>query len=99
MPLGLRQHTLARIDQDYGELAGRGAGRHVARVLLVPRRIGHGEGTLLGREKPVGDIDRDLCWRSSSSPSSNEEKSKSPAAVPDRRRNVASWSSRIRVQS
>jgi hypothetical protein len=28
--------------------------------VLVPRRIGHGEGTVLGREKPVGDIDRDL---------------------------------------
>ena len=32
----LRQHALARIDEDDGEVRGRGAGDHVARVLLVP---------------------------------------------------------------
>ena len=37
MAPGLRQHALARIDQDDGEVGSRGAGRHVARVLLVAR--------------------------------------------------------------
>ena len=37
MPPRLRQHALARIDQDDGERRARGAGRHVARVLLMAR--------------------------------------------------------------
>ena len=60
VPLGLRKHTLARIHQDHGELAHRGAGRHVPCILLVARRIGHCERPLVGREIPIGDIDRDL---------------------------------------
>jgi hypothetical protein len=32
----LRQHALARVDQDHRQIGGRGAGDHVARVLLVP---------------------------------------------------------------
>ena len=34
-----------------------GAGRHVAGVLLVARRVGDDEGALLGREIAVGDVD------------------------------------------
>ena len=59
MPPGLHQHALARIDQDDGELRVRGAGRHVAGVLLVPRRVGHDERALRGGEEPVGDVDGD----------------------------------------
>ena len=46
MPPGLDQHALARIDQDDGELGVRGAGRHVAGVLLVARRVGDDERAL-----------------------------------------------------
>jgi hypothetical protein len=40
---GLRQHALARVDQDDREIGGRGAGRHVAGVLLVAGRVGDDE--------------------------------------------------------
>ena len=36
----LRQHALAGIDQDDGQVGGRRGGDHVARVLLVARRVG-----------------------------------------------------------
>ncbi len=39
--------------------AGRGAGRHVARVLLVARAVGDDVLALLGVEIAVGDVDRD----------------------------------------
>ena len=59
MPPRLRQHALARIDQDHREIGGRRAGHHVARILLVARRIGDDELALLGREEAIGDVDRD----------------------------------------
>ena len=40
---GLRQHPLARIHQHHRQLGVGGAGRHVARVLLMPRRVGDDE--------------------------------------------------------
>ena len=55
----LRQHALARVDQDHGAVGGRGAGDHVARVLLVPGRVGDDELAPVGREEAVGDVDRD----------------------------------------
>ena len=55
----LRQHALAGVDQDHGQLGGRGAGHHVAGVLLVPRRVGDDELALVGREEAVGDVDGD----------------------------------------
>ena len=59
MPPGLGEDALARIDQQHREIGGRGAGRHVAGVLLVARRIGDDEGAPRRREKAVGDVDRD----------------------------------------
>ena len=59
MPAGLGQHALARVDEDDGELGGRGAGDHVARVLLVAGGIGDDELALLGAEEAVGDVDGD----------------------------------------
>jgi len=59
VPPRLSEHTLARVDQDHGKVRGRGASDHVARILFVPRGIGDDELALLGREKAVGDIDRD----------------------------------------
>ena len=59
MPPGLRQYALARIDQDDCGVRIRGAGRHVAGVLLVARRVRHDERALLRREIAVGDVDGD----------------------------------------
>ena len=51
--------AVAGVDQDHGEVAGRGAGRHVARVLLVAWGIGDDKGPPGGGKKAIGDIDRD----------------------------------------
>ena len=59
VPLGLRNDAMARVDEDHGEIAGRGAGRHIARVLLMPRRIGDDEGAPGSGKKAVGHVDRD----------------------------------------
>ena len=56
---GLGQHALARVDQHHGEIGVRRAGGHVARVLLMARRVGEDEAALLGREIEIGDVDRD----------------------------------------
>ncbi len=55
----LRQQPFARIDQQHGEIGGRSAGRHVAGVLLMARRVGDDELALAGREEAVGDVDGD----------------------------------------
>ena len=59
VPARLRQHALARIDHQHGGVGGRGAGHHVARILLVAGRVGDDELALVGGEEAVGDIDRD----------------------------------------
>ncbi len=55
----LRQHALAGIDEDDREIGGRGAGRHVAGVLLVTRCVGDDEGAAGGGEIAIGDVDGD----------------------------------------
>ncbi len=62
VPAGLGQHALARVDQDDGQVGGRGAGDHVAGVLFVARRVGDDELALVGGEEPVGDIDGDALF-------------------------------------
>ena len=59
MAPGLRQHALARVDQDHRQVRGRGAGDHVARVLLVAGGVGDDELAPLGGEEAVGDVDGD----------------------------------------
>ncbi len=59
MAAGLGQHALAGVDEDDGEIGGRGAGRHVAGVLLMARRVGDDEFALVGGEVAIGDIDGD----------------------------------------
>ncbi|MNT11001.1 hypothetical protein D3C72_1458590 [compost metagenome] len=59
VPPRLGQHPLARVDQDHGGVGGRGAGGHVAGVLLVPRGVGDDELTARRREIAVGHVDRD----------------------------------------
>ena len=59
VPPRLRQHALACVDEDDRELCRRCAGDHVARVLLVARRVGDDELAFVRREEAVGDVDRD----------------------------------------
>ena len=59
VPAGLRQHALGGIDQQHRDLGGGGAGRHVAGVLLVPRRVGQDEAPAGRFEIAIGDIDGD----------------------------------------
>jgi hypothetical protein len=56
---GLGEHPFAGIDQDHRDIGGRRARHHVARVLLVARRVGHDELAVLGGEVPIGHVDRD----------------------------------------
>ena len=56
---GLGEHALAGVDEDDGEVGGRGAGDHVAGVLLVARGVGDDELAPLGGEEAVGDVDGD----------------------------------------
>ena len=56
---GLRQHAFARIHQQNGQAGAGGAGRHIARILLVAGRIGHDELAARGGEVAVGDVDGD----------------------------------------
>ncbi len=59
VPPRLRAHAVARVDQQDGDVGGRRAGGHVARVLLVAGRVGEDELAAGGREVAVGDVDRD----------------------------------------
>ena len=56
---GLPQNTPAGIHKNDGEIGSRGAGRHVARILLMPRRIGDDELALRSGEEAVCDVDGD----------------------------------------
>ena len=47
------------VQQNDGQLGGRRAGRHVARVLLVARRIGQDEFAFGRREIAIRDVDGD----------------------------------------
>ena len=52
-------HAVAGVDEDDGQLARRGAGGHVARVLLVAGRVGDDELAAVGREVAVRHVDGD----------------------------------------
>ena len=56
---GLAGQPVAGVDQDHGDVGGRGAGGHVAGVLLVAGRVGDDEGAPVGGEEAVGDVDGD----------------------------------------
>ncbi len=56
---GLGEDAVLGIDQQHGEIGGRGAGRHVAGVLDVAGGVGDDEAALLGGEIAVGDVDGD----------------------------------------
>ena len=55
----LRQHAFASVDQNHRHIGRRCTRHHVARVLLVPRRVGDDELAPVGGEETVGHVDRD----------------------------------------
>jgi hypothetical protein len=57
--LRLLQHAVARVDELHGQLGRRGASDHVARVLLVARRVGDDELALRRGEVAVRHVDGD----------------------------------------
>ena len=59
MPPRLRQDALARVDQHHRKVGGRGAGRHVARILFMAGRVGDDELARRRREEAIGDVDGD----------------------------------------
>lgn len=68
MTARLLQQSLARIDQQHGKARVGRAGDHVARVLLMPGRIGQDEAAALGFEIAVGDVDGDALLALGSKP-------------------------------
>ena len=99
---GLHEHALARVDQDHGEVGGRGAGHHVARVLLVARRVGDDELALLGGEEAIGDVDRDALLALGGEAVDAAARSRALALRADRllsASSAASWSSKIIFES
>src|SRR3982074_3043761 len=68
MPSRLRENSLACIDQNDGQFGGRGARRHIAGVLFVPRCIRNDELATPRGEVSVRNIDGDallaLCAQS-----------------------------------
>ena len=59
---GLLQHAEPRVDQDDGDVGRGRAGRHVARVLHVPGRVGDDELALGSRKVAVRNVDRDALF-------------------------------------
>ena len=64
----LHEHALSRINKHHGEVGARGAGDHVARVLLMTRRVGYDEFTTMCREESVRNIDGDALLTLGSQP-------------------------------
>jgi len=59
---GLHQQSLARINQQHGEVGHRGASDHVSCILFVAGRIGENEAPRRGFEIAIGDIDSDALF-------------------------------------
>ncbi len=94
--LRLGQDPVAGVDQDDGQLAVGGAGRHVAGVLLVARRVGDDELALRRREVAVGDVDGDALLALGLQAVGEQREVDLVAGVPDvveSTSSAASWSS------
>ncbi len=59
VPARLRDDAVPRVDEQDREVRRRSGRHHVARVLLVPWRVGDDELAQRGGEIAVGDVDRD----------------------------------------
>ena len=55
----LALHPVARIDEQDRDVGVRGAGRHVAGILLVPGRIDDDEAAMRGFEIAPGNVNGD----------------------------------------
>jgi hypothetical protein len=55
----LRQDAFPRVHEKDGQRCRGGTGRHVARVLFVPGRVGNDERPDVGAEEAIRDVDRD----------------------------------------
>ena len=83
MAARLGEHSLARIDQDHRQIRRRGAGHHVAGVLLVARSVGDDELAPLGLEEAVGHVDRDALLALGREPVDQQREVELPAARAD----------------
>ena len=87
VPARLLPDAVPRIDEEDRDVGGRGAGRHVARVLLVARGVGQDEFSARRREVAVGDVDRDSLFAlGPQAVREQREVDRSGASVPRRRR-------------
>ena len=59
VPPRLALDAVTRIDEHDGDVGMRGAGRHVARVLLVAGAVDDDEAPRIGVEIAPGDVDGD----------------------------------------
>jgi hypothetical protein len=92
----------ARVDQQHREVRRRGAGGHVAGVLLVARRVGDDELALLGGEEAVGDVDGDALFAFGCEAVDEQGEIDVLALCADRFESAsrdASWSSKIILDS
>ena len=81
----LRTDAVARVDEQDGDIGGGGAGRHVARVLLVARRVGEDELAPRRGEVAVRDVDRDALLALGSQPVGEEREIDRPRGPVARR--------------
>ena len=89
--------ALAGVDEDEGEVGGRRAGDHVARVLRVAGRVGDDELALRRGEVAVGDVDGDalLALGAQAVGEQREVRVLVAALAADVRSTASSWSSKI----
>ncbi len=71
---GLDEHALARVDEHHGRIGGRSAGGHVARVLLMPRRVRNDKLAPRRGEVTVSHIDRDALFALRAQPVGKQRK-------------------------
>ena len=67
MAAGLRNHTQASINQDYGKIGSRTSGNHIACILFMSRSIGYDKFTVVRGKITVSYINRNtlltLCFQ------------------------------------
>lgn len=82
MAAGLLDHAVAGVDEDHGQVGGRGAGDHVAGVLHVPGGVGQDEPPRRCGEVAVGDVDGDALFAFGSQPVGQQRQVRIRQAAP-----------------
>ena len=95
VPPRLPLDAVARVDEQDGDVGVRGAGRHVARVLLVAGAVDDDEAARRGVEIAPGDVDGDalLALGDEAVEQQAEVGCAPPVAALDERLIVSRWSS------